>query len=87
MSGGHWDYFQYKIITVLEDLNDNDIQSASKYCDYTDLERDINILKNHLELAKIYTHRLDWLISGDDGVQSYHTRLKEDLDIYLKESK
>lgn len=87
MSGGHWDYFQYKISTVLEDLNDNDIQSASKYCDYTDLERDINILKNHLEMSKIYMNRLDWLISADDGVQDYHTRLKEDLEIYLRTSK
>ena len=87
MSGGYWDYFQYKISTVLEDLNDGDIRSASKYCDYADLERDINILKNHLELAKIYMHRLDWLISADDGVQDYHTRLKEDLEIYLRDLK
>ena len=87
MSGGYWDYFQYKISTVLEDLNDDDIQSASKYCDYADLERDINILKNHLELAKIYMNRLDWLINADDGVQDYHTRLKEDLEIYLRDLK
>lgn len=85
MSGGHWDYFQFKISNVLEDLED--IQTASEHCDYTDLERDINILKNHLELAKIYMHRLDWLLSDDDGVESYHTRLKEDLEIYFKNLK
>ena len=46
-----------------------------------------DILKNHLELAKIYMNRLDWLISADDGVESYHTRLKEDLEIYFKNLK
>lgn len=81
MSGGYWDYFQYRISSVLEEI---ELNETEEYCDYADLERDINILKHHLELAKIYMHRLDWLISADDGVESYHTRLKEDLEIYFK---
>ena len=87
MSGGHWDYFQFNISNVLEDLNDDVIKSASKYCDYADLERDILIMKHHLEMSKIYMNRLDWLISGDDGVECYHTRLKEDLELYLRDLK
>lgn len=33
----------------------------------------------NLKLANIYLHRIDWLLSGDDGEDSFHSRLKEEL--------
>ena len=30
--------------------------------------------------AGIYMHRVDWLLSGDDGDDTFLERLKEDLD-------
>ena len=33
-----------------------------------------------LRKAAIYAQRVDWLISGDDGEDSCHERLKEDLE-------
>ena len=33
-----------------------------------------------LRQAQIYAHRIDWLISGDDGEESFLTRLKQDLE-------
>ena len=33
-----------------------------------------------LKTAAIYAQRIDWLLSGDDGEQSFKERLKEDLD-------
>jgi hypothetical protein len=30
--------------------------------------------------AQIYMQRLDWLLSGDDGEETFLERLKEDLD-------
>jgi len=33
-----------------------------------------------LRKAQIYAQRIDWLISGDDGEDSFHERLKEELD-------
>ena len=30
--------------------------------------------------AGIYAQRIDWFVSGDDGEDSFHQRLKEDLD-------
>ena len=30
--------------------------------------------------AQVYMQRLDWLLSGDDGEESFLRRLKEDLD-------
>jgi hypothetical protein len=31
-------------------------------------------------VAKIYAQRIDWLISGDDGEETFRERLKEDLE-------
>jgi hypothetical protein len=33
----------------------------------------------HLRVAEIYAQRVDWLLSGDDGDESFMKRLKEDL--------
>jgi hypothetical protein len=35
-----------------------------------------------LRKAQIYAHRIDWLVSCDDGEQTFLERLKEDLDNY-----
>ena len=35
---------------------------------------------DYLNLAEIYTQRLDWLFSGDDGEDSFFKRLEEELD-------
>ena len=33
-----------------------------------------------LKQAEIYAQRIDWLLSGDDGEDSFHERLKEELE-------
>lgn len=33
-----------------------------------------------LRRAYVYAQRIDWLLSGDDGEESFHKRLKEELD-------
>ena len=30
--------------------------------------------------AYIYAQRIDWLLSGDDGEESFHERLEEELN-------
>lgn len=45
-------------------------------------EETINEFKNairNLRMAQVYAQRVDWLISGDDGEDSFHRRLAEDL--------
>jgi hypothetical protein len=32
-----------------------------------------------LRVAAVYTQRIDWLVSGDDGEESFLERLKEEL--------
>lgn len=50
------------------------------YNDYTpqtieELRKAVHILRQ----AVVYVQRIDWLLSGDDGEDSFHERLKEEL--------
>jgi len=105
MSGGHWDYLQYRFTDVAEDVKKliekngkekterelaedswRDPEWYEKYPEdkfhykYSDeiIEKFKEGLK-HIELAHIYMQRLDWLLSGDDGEESFISRLEEDL--------
>ena len=33
-----------------------------------------------IKMAQVYMQRIDWLLSGDDGEESFIKRLKEDLE-------
>ena len=37
---------------------------------------------HYLKMAQIYTQRIDWMVSGDDGEDCFRQRLKEDLEEY-----
>ena len=106
MSGGHFDYNQYKIGYMadsieklierngrektkeeLKDENWRDPEWYKKYpedlCHYKYPDEVIEEFKKGVELlrqAEVYAHRIDWLISGDDGNESFLKRLKEDLN-------
>ncbi len=34
----------------------------------------------YLKLSYVYAQRIDWLLSGDDGEETFHKRLKEELN-------
>ena len=51
------------------------------YSNYSD--ETIREFKNGIEAVRkayVYIQRIDWLLSGDDGEDSFHKRLKKDLD-------
>jgi hypothetical protein len=104
MSGGHWEYLQYRFTDVAEDIRKlieqngkEKTQEELKYSYVSEewLEKypddkfhykysDVMIEKfkeglKHIELAQIYMQRLDWLLSGDDGDESFMSRLEDDL--------
>jgi len=85
MSGGHFDYKQHIINDIIEDiervLKGNDVKDDWGYS-YNYPESVLLEFKNGIEILKkasIYAQRIDWLLSGDDGVESFHERLKEEL--------
>jgi len=78
MSGGHYDYDQHRIGYIIEQLKEDIDENKDVFSINT-----INKFKKGLgilEQAQVYAQRIDWLMSGDDGEESFHSRLKEDLD-------
>jgi len=105
MSGGHWDYIQYRFTDIYEDIlkeiefsgkkkTEEELREESwrgddwyekypqdlyhyKYSDEVieEFKRGAKVIQK----AQIYMQRIDWLLSGDDGDESFIKRLKEDL--------
>lgn len=93
MSGGAFDYKQYNIDYLIEEMEGlivrlnkepNGTFECNSLKDYVENKKKFKkeIKKNikFLKLSRIYTHRIDWFISGDDGEDSFYERLKEDLE-------
>jgi hypothetical protein len=90
MSGGHFQYKQWEIGNIGDEVEqliiDNDSEELDQWgdrkgCHFT--PGTIAEFKKGLELlrqAHIYAQRIDWLVSGDDGEDSFHRRLKHDLE-------
>lgn len=51
---------------------------GKRYSDET--IREFKNAVKYLRIAKTYVQRVDWLLSGDDGEESFHKRLKKELD-------
>lgn len=89
MSGGHFDYSQYRIGDIADQVEElihsNNDDSVDRWGDtvgrfYSD-ETIAEFRKglHYLRLAQVYAQRIDWLVSDDDGEETFHTRLKQDL--------
>ena len=75
MSGGYFDYKQYHINQIAGDVE------KLAGCDEYPPEILAEFAKGAaiLNQAAVYAQRIDWLLSGDDGEESFILRLKEDL--------
>lgn len=94
MSGGHFNY-SYATINYIADeiqvlIDTNNTRDEYGYSRGYSAET-INEFKSaiaSLKKSAIYAQRIDWLVSGDDGEETFHERLKKDLEgdkvIYLK---
>jgi hypothetical protein len=90
MSGGHFDYKQYELGRIADEIEqlilDNDSEEVNKYGDrkgYSYSPKTIakfKLARMALLCAEIYAQRIDWLVSGDDGEDSFHSRLDADFD-------
>ena len=107
MSGGAFDYKQYNISVIADEVEQviersgrpktkEELKDESWGRDgswYEKYPEDLNHYKysdevivefkkglDILRKAYVYAQRIDWLISCDDGEESFHRRLKEDLE-------
>ena len=79
MSGGYFDHSQYRIKDIIIDIESILLDDS----DYNMKEETIQEFKKGLEYlykAYVYTQRIDWFLSGDDSEETFHERLKEDLN-------
>jgi tetrahydromethanopterin S-methyltransferase subunit G len=90
MSGGHFNYIQYKLEDISRELEniivENDSDELDEYGekigrDYSEetLDEFMNAIV-FLKLCEIYVQRIDYLLSGDDGEDSFHSNLRKDID-------
>jgi thioester reductase-like protein len=78
MSGGRFNYSQYRIEEIAEEI-DTIIHNESDQFSHKTL-RELKAAVSVLRLAYVYAQRVDWFISGDDGEDTFHERLKKDLE-------
>lgn len=92
MSGGHFNYAQnrisYEIACPLQqEILRNKIRPSwtreedwdgQMWSDTTIDEFKMGL--EALRVAYIYAQRIDWMLSGDDSEESFHKRLKHDLE-------
>ena len=90
MSGGHFQYKQWEIGNIADEVEQliltNDSEEKDEWGDrkgYHYTPETIEEFKKGLVLlrqAYVYAQRIDWLVSGDDGQDSFHRRLKFELE-------
>lgn len=83
MSGGHFDYVQYRIHDIVRSI-DEILESDSSEYDYVRGFSPETIAKMreamyYLEVAEEYAQRIDWLVSADDSEKCFHERLEKNL--------
>ena len=89
MSGGHFNYNQYNIDQIANDIelliNNNDSEETNEWGEVVGSGFSPEIVDKfreavtQLRRAYVYAQRIDWLVSGDDGEESFHHRLEKDL--------
>jgi len=81
MSGGHFNYKQYEIEHIADQVEQMIIDNESEGYHFTEdtmveFKKALVIIRQ----AQVYAQRIDWLVSGDDGEDSFLSRLKTDLE-------
>lgn len=89
MSGGHFNYKQHTLLDMADDIGseilNNDSTKKNEWGDnignrYSpETIAEFEVARKVLKLAYVYTQRIDWLLSGDDGEDSFHKRLQAQL--------
>ena len=93
MSGGAFEYKQYKIQDLIEDMENLLVRLDKEPIDSFEcdsLKRYVNdseLFKNkikenirYLKRAYIFTQRIDCFISGEDCEENFYERLKEEIE-------
>jgi hypothetical protein len=75
MSGGHFEYQQYRIREIAGQVEELIEENEFPPEIIAEFKNGLTLLRK----AAIYAQRIDWLVSGDDGEESFFERLAEEL--------
>lgn len=78
MSGGSLDYFYFRFEEPLEKISKEIKWGKNKWSPEV-LSEFQNAIK-YLKIARVYSHDVEWLLSGDYGDDSFLESLKEELE-------
>jgi len=90
MSGGRFDYEQYKLQQIADDIEQHIVDREEINWDYKYKDETIAEFKRAVEMlrrAYIYVQRIDWLVSADDSESTFHKRLNQQLKEYDESTK
>ena len=82
MSGGYFDYQDSYLEGIAERMDELIKDQEAEQCHERYDPEALAIFKDaatQLHRLSIVVHRVDWLVSGDDGEDSFFERLEEDL--------
>ena len=83
MSGGYFDYQQFELQKMADEIEQLVLDNANQDWEDKYEQRTIDEFNKAVRLlreAYVYVQRIDWLVSGDDNVNTFHKRLKEQLN-------
>ena len=80
MSGGYFSHAQFSILNIAENLESAIMFAKGAWAfspeTVAEMEQTLRLLKH----TYIRVHRIDYLLSGDDGEDTFHERLKQELE-------
>jgi len=89
MSGGTFDYSQYRIIDIYETIQSH-IDRQGEKIDYEwagehqtfepEVLKQLQDAIECLKKAYVYAQRVDWFLAGDDGNETFIWRLNKELN-------
>ena len=82
MSGGHFDYKQFELQKLADEIEQLALENATQDWDEPYGPETIAEFKEAVRLlrrAYIYVQRIDWLVCGDDAPAAFHKRLHAQL--------
>ena len=77
MSGGTFDHNDAYITMIANEIEQQIVENPQGLSSET-----LKVFQdavNHLRKAAVLVHRIDWLLAGDDGEDTFHKRLNDDL--------
>ena len=95
MSGGYFDYWQYHIARIADDVDtlirNNEDNELNEWGNTRGSHYPVEVIEKFKEAliclrqAEIYAQRIDWLVCGDDNEDSFLERLREELSALDKQ--